>query len=132
MGMVGNREQESAMLADLGPENVPRHLGGTSDLPTNHLPDHLRMPIGGLSAVIDAWRPQEIAIKARSRHEELRRLPAGSRIRWQWTLADHSIRFEVACRPELCDEFEIVTANEELKFDDLEDPVLGEALAPES
>merc|ERR1712224_345794 len=82
--IISTEEQKQAMLAELGPEHVPRTHGGTSDAPTRELPLGLRMPADGWSSLIEAWRPEEILIKARCVHKEVRSLPQGACLRWQW------------------------------------------------
>lgn len=127
--MVSNDAERNEMLEDLGAENVPRSIGGLSDAGTFPLPAHLRMPPGGWSDVITRWRPRKIVIATRAKHEETVRVPAGGHVRWQWSLLDLSISFEVLRRSS--GEFEIVSSRKELSFIGLEDPVCGEAPAPD-
>lgn len=128
--LVSSDEEVAAMLQDLGKENVPRNLGGTSDAPTFPLPEHLRMPSDGWSVSVDAWRPRELFINARSKYEEVVSVPAGGHVSWHWTLFDHSIAFEVLSRPAGEKAFHVLVPSKELHFNDLEDPILGQVSAP--
>jgi len=127
--MVGSKEELRQMLDDLGAENVPRSLGGQSDAPTAPLPGRLRMPPGGWDDVLRAWRPREICISKGSTHEEVLQVPAGGRCKWQWALTCASVSFQVS-RAEAGGPTEVVEEMRECRFDDVEDPVCGEAAAP--
>lgn len=128
--VVQSEEDRAAMLLELGPENVPRSLGGLSDRPSTQLPECLQLPVGGWSAVLEAWRPEEITVAARSQHEIVRSMPAGTRLTWQWALVQHSIRFEVAQRRQGGGDFEVLSGAEH-RFEESEDPVCGGTPAPE-
>lgn len=128
--MVANPAERAEMLEELGAANVPRALGGTSSSPTTQLPAHVQMPAEGWKRVIAAWRPEEIVINARSHFERLVPVPKGGRVRWQWALLDHSISWEVS-RRRIGGDFETVLPEREESFTNLEDPVKGEACAPD-
>lgn len=128
--MVSSQEEKRQMLDDLGAENVPRALGGTSDAPSAPMPERLRMPPGGWDGVIAAWRPRDICISKGSTHEEVLRVPAGGRCTWQWTLTCASISFQVSRGPQAGGAMEIVEEMREYRFDDVEEPVCGEVAAP--
>lgn len=127
--MVVSAAEKAAMLEALGAENVPSSLGGTSRTPTMPVPEHIRMPDDGWEGVIEAWRPREITVGARDRHEEVLHVPPGGRLQWQWALTDSSIHFEVL-RRDAGGGSEVVSPRQEVTFvADLDDPQQGEVAA---
>eukprot|EP00928_Gymnodinium_smaydae_P023341 TRINITY_DN19304_c0_g2_i1.p1 TRINITY_DN19304_c0_g2~~TRINITY_DN19304_c0_g2_i1.p1 ORF type:complete len:560 (+),score=134.37 TRINITY_DN19304_c0_g2_i1:64-1680(+) len=128
--LVANAAEQAKMLQELGPENVPRELGGSSDTPAVRLPEDLMMPRDGWASVIEDWRPREILVAKGATHEELIEVPPGSRLRWQWTLLDFSINFEVAQRTVGNGTFQVHKAREELSFSGTEEPICGELFSP--
>lgn len=128
--LVTTAADKEAMLQDLGRENVPRYLGGTSDAATMPYPLHLRQPSEGWKPVIEAWRPRELPIAAGGRLDEVVHVPTGKSLRWQWALLKDSINFEVQVRSLPAGDFQPLKASREVTFHDLEDPDIGETAAP--
>jgi len=128
---VSTPEERSAMLQELGIENVPRRFGGLSDATEDPLmPEHLKMPAGGWSAVVERWRPQELPIEAGGCYEKVLMLPEGGRVTWQWALVEYSITFQVSRRRANERQFDVISV-EEPEFSDKQDPLIGEVSAPE-
>jgi hypothetical protein len=125
--MVSSEAEMQQMLGDLGAANVPRSLGGTSDGPDLQLPVALMMPRNGWGEMLEAWKPREISIPARSTHHEILVAPGGS-VSWQWALVGSSITFQVQ-RQTGTGATESVLQPTECHFHDLEEPIFGRAMA---
>eukprot|EP00435_Cladocopium_sp_Y103_P067377 s508_g29.t4 len=125
--MVSSEAEMQQMLGDLGAVNVPRSLGGTSDGPDLQLPVELMMPRKGWGEMLDAWKPREISIPARSTHHEVLVAPGGS-VSWQWALVGSSITFQIQ-RQTGTGATESVLKPTECHFHDLEEPIFGRAMA---